>query len=216
MTIHIFLTILASLAGLIFLVVVFILIARVSITIAFCDDEGFMILVSLLGIKIVRFPAKEKKVKLSDYSPKKPKKKKKTAPKKKKEAEPQPEKPKKKLSVTHILNIVKELLHDFFGSYSRQIVVKVAKLHIRVATDDAASTAVLYGAVIQGVSYILAILDGINDLKPLKEKDVCVVPDFTSEQFSADIKIVLRVPIRIAVPIVIKLLRLGAGSPGDQ
>lgn len=215
MTINIFLTILAILAGLILLVVVFILIAKVSITIAFCDDEGFMILVSLLGIKIVRFPAKEKKVKLSDYSPKKPKKKKKPAPKKKK-AEPQPEKPKKKLSVTHILNIVKELLHDFFGSYSRQIVVKVAKLHIRVATDDAASTAVLYGAVIQGVSYILAILDGINDLKPLKEKDVCVVPDFTSGQFTADIKIVLRVPIRIAVPIVIKLLRLGAGSPGDQ
>lgn len=68
--------------------------------------------------------------------------------------------------------------------------LKASRIYVRVATGDAAETAVLYGAVSGAVTYLLAILDRIT-LLHVKEKTVYVFPDYLADSSAADIRIVL-------------------------
>ena len=64
-----------------------------------------------------------------------------------------------------------------------------ARLYIAVATGDAASTAILCGAVSQSLSYLLALLDRVTRLCS-KPREVAVFPDYLSEKSRADVKLV--------------------------
>lgn len=219
MTIQIFLTTLAILAGVILLLLILILIlvltVKAKVALAYRDTSGFSLAISLLGIRIIKLPSKkQKRVKFSDYPSKKEKKVKKTT-KKKPEKAPEPEK-KKKPPIMSVLTIVKQLLGGFFDKYSRRIKVRVARLHIRVAAGDAASSALLYGAVIQAVAYILGLLDRYTDLSRLRKNEVSVIPDFTAGEFSADILIVLKMPVRTALALLLRFLRLRAALPDRE
>ena len=59
-----------------------------------------------------------------------------------------------------------------------------------MATGDAASTAILYGVVIQSVAYIIEILNSTTNLKGLKRADIAVNADYLSESTSVDMKFV--------------------------
>ncbi len=67
--------------------------------------------------------------------------------------------------------------------------LRTAKLHIAVATGDAASTAILCGAVSQSVAYILALLDRVTNLHT-KPREVSVFPDYLSDKSRVDIRFV--------------------------
>ncbi len=77
-----------------------------------------------------------------------------------------------------------------------------ARLHIRVASNDAAKTAVLYGVVCQSLSYLLAALDRVTKLKAA-EPEVSVVADFLSEKPSADVKLIFSVRVWGAIVILV-------------
>ena len=68
--------------------------------------------------------------------------------------------------------------------------IKVAKLRINVATGDAASTAILYGVVIQSVAYIIEILNSATNLKGLNKADIAVNADYLSESTSVEMKFI--------------------------
>lgn len=113
---------------------------------------------------------------------------KKAAKKEKKKTEA--EKKKKSLSeiidmTAMILKIVKIILKKFFG----HLRIKVSRLHITVASPDAAMTAIAYGTITQTVSYLVALLENTKNVKGLCEKNICIKTDFLTDTPSADVKI---------------------------
>lgn len=94
------------------------------------------------------------------------------------------------LSLRDELRLVRALLQTVVRRRKKWLRLHAARLHVRVATGDAATTAVLYGVVCQSLSYLLALLDGIARVKA-REPEVSVIADFEGERPSLDVKIVL-------------------------
>ena len=94
------------------------------------------------------------------------------------------------LSLRDELRLLRSLLASTVRRRKKWLKLHAAKLHIRVATEDAATTAILYGVVCQSLSYLLALLDRVAKVKA-KEPDVQVFADFEGDRSSADVKIVL-------------------------
>lgn len=123
------------------------------------------------------------------------KKQKKLEKKQKKDAEKQyrkdhPDEPKKdhkKLPLGQIFPLVGDVLSTLFSRFGRHFRIKVARLNITVATGDAATTAVLYGVAVQGVEYILALLDKMTNVKYRRDAEVNVNVDYLSDATAVDI-----------------------------
>ena len=120
--------------------------------------------------------------------------KKKKRPKKEPGAEKKDEKKEKKPildSLGDIISIVSKFITRFFG----HVRVKLAHIVIRVGSDDPASTAVRYGAVIQSVAYLTEILKRKTRFFPQKGAVIDISPDFTADKTVAQIDIKLSVTL---------------------
>ena len=87
------------------------------------------------------------------------------------------------------LDLVGKVVGFFFSGLLGHLRIDVARLHVIVGSPEAAKTAILYGAAVQGVGYILAFLDKASNLKGMKRADVYVDADFLSEELRIDIDI---------------------------
>ncbi|MBQ8356444.1 MAG: DUF2953 domain-containing protein [Clostridia bacterium] len=183
------------------------LILLLSLRVRFCivlRDEVELSL-GILCFKIHLFPRK-KKIKWKHYSPEKAarieaKKAKKAAKKEAKRAEKKakkqkekqlPPEKKKKSTLADKLRLVRVLAAALIKKTNKHLRLHAARLHLRVATGDAAKTAVLYGVVCQSLSYLLALLDKVTKLKAA-EPDVSVYADYLSEKSSADVRLIFSV-----------------------
>ena len=178
----------------------FALLTRIKIVLEAEADAKLFLKVLFLTFQL--YPRKEKKLKLSDYTPKrlkqKAKKNKKALSKPKKKAKgasgasKDASKEKKKLSLDDIVELtelVVALLKTFFPKFNRHLKLELTKVHINVASEDAAKTAIAYGAVSAAVSTLVDYLDNTLTVKPRTERDIAVYPDFLSEKSSVDIRI---------------------------
>jgi hypothetical protein len=94
------------------------------------------------------------------------------------------------------INIARAVIGALFSKFSKRLHVKVARLKIKVATGDAASTAILYGAIVQSVAYIIEILQSVTNVDGLKNADISVEPDFLADKTSLDLCFVFSLRIR--------------------
>lgn len=163
-----------------------ILCLRVNLHIIYENDLN--VYLRVLFIKYAIFPEKEKKFNEKKYGKKMAKKKKSQEPviKEKSDSDLKP-------SLLDKITYIKELLSVFLKSFSRHLRVNLKWLKIKIASDDAAKTAIMYGAVSGVVASILELIDSYTNLKALKEGTVSVEPDFTSEKCEASINISLSV-----------------------
>lgn len=169
-------------------------------------NDELTVSVKLLCFNIKIAPPKEKKpIKIKDYSFSKHqkrlkgnyekylKKQQKKDAKKLKKAEKKKEskKVKKKKSPSRSpldwVNIAGAVIGALFSRFAKRLHIRVARLNIKVATGDAASTAILYGAIIQSVAYIIEILQKITNIDKLKSSQISVEPDYLSEQTTVDL-----------------------------
>ena len=102
------------------------------------------------------------------------------------------------------LNSIREIIAIVFNEFKSYLHVKLTKIHVSVATDDAAKTAILYGAVSTAVACIVDLIDDITNLKTLKESSISVEPDFLSSKTDIDLNITLYVSILGAIKILMK------------
>lgn len=168
--------------AIIFTILLLLLNLYVKIHLKYIDEELY-IAVKLLFFKYVLIPDIEKAdVKIK----KKPKGKK--APVKKK---------KLKSSFEDIMDLISgiktasEKVSHYFDRYLR---VDIKAFRIKVASNDAASTAILYGLVSQGVSYVMEILTHNIKKVKIKNKDsILVVADFLSDEFETQIDIKFKI-----------------------
>lgn len=189
-----------------------ILISLIRFQIIIEYNEALQMYVRVMHIfRIPITPRKEKPIKLSAYSPaavskREKKQREKEARKAQKKAEKKELKQKKKQekrqkkkshasdkgsgrtlseNISLIIDVVKALLGSFFG----HLRIDLSRIHISIAGEDAAQTAILYGVVCQSVAYLLEIMKKIKTVHPPDPADVSVTPDWIGEKSQIDIKL---------------------------
>ncbi len=85
--------------------------------------------------------------------------------------------------------------------------IKICHVYIKIATDDAAKTAQLYGAVSTALYTLLELVNSFLTVKK-SDKKIRVFPDFTSESCDARIQLVLKIKTIHALLAVMHLLPL--------
>lgn len=144
-------------------------------------------------------------------APPEKKKKKKGAKKEKK----QPPEPKKKREITaegaiKAIKAVTDALAVLWDRLRRRMRIKLILLHLIIATDEAAKTALIYGAAANACD---TLLDVLRRYLKYTEKDgaVCVSADFTKEttEFDLDVELSLTVfgVIAVLLPTLNKYLK---------
>ena len=116
---------------------------------------------------------------------------------------------KKKSSASDILKFIRsasDFLKKILGSFLKRARIKVSKIDIVVATEEASKTAIMYGVISQAVAYMLEILDNFTTLKKSYKGSISVVPDFTKEDSSIKLDICLQYCLLNASGLVISAL----------
>jgi hypothetical protein len=107
-------------------------------------------------------------------------------------------------SILKPLKSVIKIIRIVSNSFKQHLHVTLAKIHVKVATQDAAQTALLYGAVSTAVACIVELIDDITNLKPLKSSSISVEPDFLLEKTDIRLKIILYISVLGAIKIFMK------------
>ncbi len=201
--------------GIIALLIAGIMLIRATVYIEYRDEVKLTVAVA--GIKIKILPKKEPKpININDYSPKKfqkmLKKKEKQERKKllkkqkkdekkqakklaKKQAKEQAKKDiaavheKKKASLLENIALIKDIISIFFARFGKRFRIKLVRLNLTVASEDAATTAIMYGAATMGVHAILEILDKVTNLDYKKDSEVNIYIDYLSDKPTADVSL---------------------------
>ena len=178
----------------------FLLSLKATVTISYSDEVALS--VKVLFIKIPILPKKKKYWK-SSMSAKKAKKireaRKKQAEKKKlakkekaiKKEQKQKEKATKpKKSMAEILDLVRlvcRLVSAVIRRFFHHLRINVARLKVKVATGDAATTAIAYGAATQAINVLFPLLESIPTLSLPKSTELSVEADFLSDTPELDV-----------------------------
>ena len=166
------------------LLILLLLSLRVRLTVR--AKEAVVLELKILFLRFRLYP-KKKRIKPRDYSAKKL-----ARAKKKSTKRPKKEKRKKshgkedaplatKLTLRDKIALMRALCAALIRRTKKHLRLHAARLHIRVATGDPATTALAYGAVSQSVAYLLAALDQVTRLKAA-DPEVGVQADFLAER----------------------------------
>lgn len=107
--------------------------------------------------------------------------------------------------VENIKNIAR-LISSFVKFCTPYMHVKLAKIHIKVASDDAAKTAILYGVISGAVAILIDTVDENTKLHKLKRKSVIIEPDFLSNKTAAKINVSLSISVFGAISTILKMI----------
>ncbi len=191
--------------GIILLFFLFVLSLKAKITIAYNGDLSMSVRVLCFKIRIL--PKKEKpgphsmsrskarKIKQKLDAKAEKKKNKKLEKRKKKEQlenDPSKKKKKEKKSLSEILDIitlVRKLAVKVIRTFFKHLRIEVARLKITVATGDAATTAIAYGAITEAVALLYPVLESVKNFRVPERSEVEIRTDFCSDTMDADIMI---------------------------
>jgi hypothetical protein len=182
------------------------LLTKVTLRIRY--KESLCIDLKILFIKLRIYPSKKKPKryrhsmskrkakKIRDSLKKKPKKERKIFKKKKEDEEKDKEEELDKNDILSIISIIINFVKNFIRLFSKSIRLKASKIHLTVATDNAASTALTYAAVTESINVLFPLLDRIKAVKKLPHgKDLSVNVDFIAEEPTIDIEIELYIRV---------------------
>lgn len=173
-------------------------------------DNEFYLYAGVGFIKVRLIPAKQKKIRISDYSERKlerqrKRQQKKDAKKEKKRSAAKETKEKKDSVLTARLKNFDtapdmiEQLYDMLSlvsdKFAKRLTVKFFQLDAVIGTDNAAKTAIIYGGACSLAGCISAFLDQHMNLKKRNEASIRIAPDFLSEKTTvyADVSMTVRV-----------------------
>ena len=175
------------------------LLLRVKFTLEY--REAVVLKWHILGLSFALFPKTEKHVHPRRYTPRAIRRRKRRAQKKrarklrrankraKRNAKKTGGKPRVRVGLHENVILLRALAAALLRKTGKRLHLKAARVHIRVATGDAATTAVLYGAVCASLAYLLAILERTTRLTA-GPKGISVVADYLAERPTADVRLV--------------------------
>ena len=169
-------------------------------------EESLTVYLRVLFVKIRLYPSKKEKKKYPHSMSKRKaqrikdslKKKQKGEPKKKKKrkSKEKEKEPKEAPDLISILSIITSFVKSFLRLFAGSVRIRSSRLHIVVAAEDAADTAIAYGTLTQAVNLLFPMLDGIKTFKHLpRGKELSVRADFLSDtpKIDADVELYIRV-----------------------
>ncbi|MBQ2735436.1 MAG: hypothetical protein IJF33_06355 [Clostridia bacterium] len=115
------------------------------------------------------------------------------------EAKPSP-------NIPENLAMITSLIKKLYVATNGKIHVHVKKMHLSVATGDAAKTAILYGVVVQSAAYLLQFIQTHFLQIHRKPENMQIRADYLSAKSHVDIDIVISIRLCSALGIGIKLL----------
>ncbi len=203
--------------GAIALLIVILLLLWVRIRIIY--DDTFQLRLSVGFLRFTLYPRREKPVNLKDYKIKRFRKthggvSKKMAKGKKKSTD-------EKVSP----------LSDMFGVFRRTLIKMVGELHDKLFTEtfylrmkvggaDAASAAITYGFISQGVAYVAEFVRMNTAVKRSDAFDIQVEPDFTSDEPAAELRVVFKTRVvyflKLIIQTMINYMRLMARRDAEK
>ena len=188
--------------GCILLFLIFLLSIKVKIIVSY--SEEIALTVRVLGINVRILPAKKKKgahrmsakkaqkikKKLRDKRLKKNEAARKKSAQKEESKLQKAEKPKKSLAeILYAIKLIRAIASKVIKKLFKHLRIDIARLKIVVATEDAASTAVAYGAITQSINLLFPILEQVKNFSLPKDTDIDVHVDYLSDSMQADIKL---------------------------
>lgn len=167
-------------------------------------EESLTVYLRVLFVKIRLYPSEKEKKKYPHSMSKRKaqrikdslKKKQKEEPKKKKKRKSKEKEPKEAPDLISILSIIISFVKSFLRLFAGSVRIRSSRLHIVVAAEDAADTAIAYGALTQAVNLLFPMLDGIKTFKHLpRGKELSIRADFLSDtpKIDADVELYIRV-----------------------
>ena len=109
--------------------------------------------------------------------------------------------------VLEFLKMAFRLLKKLYAETRGKVKIKCVRMHIKVATDDAAKTALLYGATVGTASGLLGWVDQNFNHIHRDPGDMTIEPDYTTDKPSADIDITLGIRLHRAIRVWLSMSR---------
>ena len=188
--------------GCILLFFIFLLSIKFKIIISYSEEVALTVRVLGLKLKILHTKKKKGPHSMSAKKAEKIKKKlrakkfkkneasRKKAAKKEEEKQNKTPKPKKTLpEILYIIGLVRTLAAKVVKTFFKHLRIDIARLKISVATGDAATTAIAYGAITQAINLLFPILEEVKNFSLPKDTDIDVSVDYLSEGITADIEL---------------------------
>ena len=166
------------------------LILATKATINIVYEDQLKIYLKVLFLKFRLYPERKKKFNIRAYEKKQ-----------KKEQNPlnikliDSSKANAKAGIVDNIKTISSILSVLFKTFTKHLHVKLAKIHIKIATPDAAQTAILYGAASASLAYVVELLDSYTKLHTIKERSIYIEPDFLSEKSEIKINISLSLSV---------------------
>lgn len=182
--------------GAILLFLALLLSMKVNIVVSYKNE--LRVFLRILFVRIRLYP---KKVKLKEKKKKK---------KIKSEKQPTKEvtvKEEKTVSPVKAILEIKDLILSLASKALGGLHFKFARLNIVVACEDATKTALLYGATVQSVAYLLEALDTVSNVEISRFSDININSNFISQKSSIEGKITLYIRVFSGVKLLISLLK---------
>ena len=184
------------------LIPLFLIILLLFVRVRFCILCGseFSACVRVLFLRFPIYP-KKKKIKLRDFTPKSISKRisknRKILEKEEQKTARKEKKPKPSRSMEDVMGIIRttrQILSAVVGRFARYLRVDVSRFYLRVAAGDAAKTAIMYGVAVQGVQYVITILEQVGNLKTKDNMSIRVECDYLADAptLEADMALSLR------------------------
>lgn len=179
---------------------IFILSLRATVTVEYSDEVRLSVKVLFLKIKLLPKKKKSGSFSMSDKKAQKIKKKlkkkaekkrlKKQSKKQKKEQEKAVPKQKKSLEeMLELLRMIKDIVSVVVKRLFKHLRIKLVRFRISVATGDAATTAIAFGAICEAVTLIFPLIDKLKGFDAPRTKDVSICADYLSDSSSFDVKL---------------------------
>lgn len=209
----------------ILLLVVVLLTANIKIKIIANNEDIVRLRFYLYGIPVFGFGVNDKpeppRVRVSDYSRRRVERRRRRERKRaaaraakrlREAAEPRDEQYKTVPNVLYIIKFVLNVIKVFCRQFAGRLRIRLLRLEVSVATGDPASTAVLYGGVVQGVNYLMEFLRCNTDFDVRRHAPLCVEPNFCADATQLNICLTVNVRLRRLISLI---YRSGLRSPAD-
>ena len=181
--------------GAIVLLIGLFLATKIKLVLAYDDD--FRAYLKILFFKFKLYPSKDdKKEKHKKKAVDKPKKDEST-----KSVKASPDK------IIKLIRAMKDIVADFVSSFLGRLHINFVKIRSEIACEDAAKTAIAYGAVTQSVAYLIEFLDNISNVDKSRFSDIDIRANFISQKSWVELNCVLYLRVISLFPLGIKGLK---------
>ena len=191
----------------------FFLIGMIKVSVVIAYSDNLLLYAKVFFVKIKLIPKKEPKrirrmsrakaQRIKKKLEKKAQKKKLEEKEKAKEEKAEGKGKKSPRDIISIIQTVATVSVAVIKRFAKHLRIKIAKINLVVASDDAASTAIIYGAVCQSINVLMPVLEDVKNFKNLKNADITVDCDFGSTEPKIDIKLEFSIRVWQILNIVI-------------